>query len=730
MEAAELTTLSTPNKMNTNNSKLEAALKYAARGWKVFPLTPNAKAPLASLVPHGVKDATKDTAKIRDWWTRQPDANVAIACGVGDCGPYVVDVDAPHGGHKHDGAASLSAAGITLPDTLTATTPNGGRHFYFGLLTPPTADKVKNCANVNGLDGVDVRTSGGYIVAPPSTIDDKCYAWTNYEVTKYLTDFPDALYLKPKPPTATAATPPPPPSPSSAALIDRARSYLATCEAAISGQGGHNAALHAAHSLVVGFNLDDSTALGLLATDYNPRCVPPWTVNELRHKVNDARAKPQKPFGYLLATNADRRTSATAATTRGQSKEGTHVSPVASAMTGATNEARYSRRRLLCDFPDPVAEEQNPRALFKNGWLRKGGGALLISVSGAGKSVAQTQLDELFAVGRDFFGITPLRPLKIAVYQAEDDDDEVSDFRNNIRAGLHPQGFTPELIEQAERNIVYHDVTGLAGDTFLDYVRYAQERDKADLLIINPLQSFAGCDISKNDQLSLFLRVRLNPILANPTAPCAALVIHHTNKVPSNAKDRKAWLDTNSAAYAGAGGAELVNWARAVLTLRPHEVQGFYDLIAAKRGKRLGWKDAEGSAITVKTIAHSEGLMFWREPSPEEVAAAESKAHVVDDEARRRVVELVENSVDIFTSEVSLVKAIGSTLNWKPTKARKIIKDCVANGELVKHSPSGTNAKAILTPLQLANMLTKPRKANGGDVEDEENNGFDFYASR
>ena len=220
--------------MNTNNIKLQAALNYAARGWLVFPLTPNAKAPLASLVPHGVKDATKDAATIRDWWTQQPDANVAIACGVGDCGPYVVDVDAPHGGHKHDGAASLSSAGIKLPNTLTATTPNGGRHFYFGLLTPPTADKVKNCANVNGLDGVDVRTSGGYIVAPPSTIDGKGYAWTNYEKTKYLTDYPAALYLKPKPQPVAPPQNPRPSAPSSADLIDRARRYLATCDSAVS----------------------------------------------------------------------------------------------------------------------------------------------------------------------------------------------------------------------------------------------------------------------------------------------------------------------------------------------------------------------------------------------------------------------------------------------------------------------------------------------------------------
>lgn len=688
--------------MNSKNLKLEAALKYAARGWLVFPLTPNAKAPLASLVPHGVKDATKDAATIRDWWTRQPDANVAIACGVGDCGPYVVDVDAPCGGHKHDGAASLSSAGIKLPDTLTATTPNGGRHFYFGLLTPPTADRVKNCANVNGLDGVDVRTSGGYIVAPPSTIDGKGYAWTNYEKTKYLTDYPAALYLKPKP---QPVAPPPKPQPSalsSADLIDRARRYLATCDAAVSGQGGHNATLHAAHSLVVGYGLDDATALGLLLFDYNPRCLPPWSEKELRHKLESARANPQKSVGYL----------------RDEPKAAPlPLPPVPHVVVGLSKtgtpkpddlSARYSRRRLLGEYADPPPEEQNPNALFRNGWLRRGGAAVLISVSGAGKSVAVTQICDYFAVGRPWLGIEPMRELRIAVYQAEDDETEVADFRNNIRRGLTAEGWTAEELKRAERNIVYHDVTGLAGDAFLQFVKYAQERDRADLLIFNPLQSFAGCDISSNADLSDFLRVRLNPILANPTAPCGCIIVHHTNKVPSNAKDRRAWLDTNSAAYAGAGGAELVNWARAILTLRPHEAVGYYDLIAAKRGKRLNWKDADGNPTLVKTIAHSEGIMFWREVPPDELAEVEANAHVVDDETRRRVVELVEANGKPYASEADLVKDLEQSKIAKPTKARAIIKKCVANRELIKRDQSGTNAKAIYTPRQLAAELLPP----------------------
>ena len=96
---------------------VEWAEEYVRRGWLVLPLVPNGKTPLLA---NGVNGASKDLATVRKWFTENPTANVGIATGRGDCGPYVVDIDAPHGGHKHDGAASLSAAGITLPDTLTA----------------------------------------------------------------------------------------------------------------------------------------------------------------------------------------------------------------------------------------------------------------------------------------------------------------------------------------------------------------------------------------------------------------------------------------------------------------------------------------------------------------------------------------------------------------------------------------------------------------------------------
>ncbi len=83
----------------------------------------------------------------------------------------------------------------------------------------------------------------------------------------------------------------------------RAAAYLDRIPPAISGSGGHSQTYTAATAMVHGFGLDAETAFRLLADRYNPRCDPPWTEKELRHKVTDAASKPHdKPLGWLRDT--------------------------------------------------------------------------------------------------------------------------------------------------------------------------------------------------------------------------------------------------------------------------------------------------------------------------------------------------------------------------------------------------------------------------------------------
>lgn len=89
------------------------------------------------------------------------------------------------------------------------------------------------------------------------------------------------------------------------AVAERARRYLAKMEPAISGQRGHDKLFHAACVLVLGFCLSEQDAAGLLMSDYNPRCLPPWSEREIVHKVVSAAAQPGAR-GYLRNASPDR----------------------------------------------------------------------------------------------------------------------------------------------------------------------------------------------------------------------------------------------------------------------------------------------------------------------------------------------------------------------------------------------------------------------------------------
>ena len=140
-------------------SKLEAALAYAAHGWRVFPLQVGGKVPLGTLAPHGHKDATLDEATILRWWTLSPNANIGIPTGLATFDALDLDCDIETG---EDGCATLR--GIRhyepFPEGPTQRTPRGGSHVLF------QGGVLRNFAK--RLPGVDWRGEGGYIVVAPS----------------------------------------------------------------------------------------------------------------------------------------------------------------------------------------------------------------------------------------------------------------------------------------------------------------------------------------------------------------------------------------------------------------------------------------------------------------------------------------------------------------------------------------------------------------------------------
>ena len=167
-----------------NARLLEDALRYAQRGWKIFPLAPRSKLPLIGkrFGGRGVLDATCDEAQIRRWWVCQPFANIGIATGAG---LIVLDIDLRHGGDET--LAALEKTHGTLPKTPLAFTGGGGWHYFFRV-----EHAIKNSAGKLGT-GIDIRGDGGYVVAAGSTHENgRPYAWS-------LGDHPDETPLAPAP---------------------------------------------------------------------------------------------------------------------------------------------------------------------------------------------------------------------------------------------------------------------------------------------------------------------------------------------------------------------------------------------------------------------------------------------------------------------------------------------------------------------------------------------------
>ena len=142
---------------------LDHALRYARRGWPVFPCGTD-KSPL---IATGFKAATTDEEQIRSWWTRYQDASIGVPTGPA-LGAWVLDVDLPKAPGEPDGRDTLAALETkheALPPTVEQHTGSGGRQLFFRWQAD--GPEIKNTSGKIGPK-LDTRGAGGYVIVPPS----------------------------------------------------------------------------------------------------------------------------------------------------------------------------------------------------------------------------------------------------------------------------------------------------------------------------------------------------------------------------------------------------------------------------------------------------------------------------------------------------------------------------------------------------------------------------------
>lgn len=347
-----------------SGEKLQAALDWAARGFRVFPLQEMGKLPISKA---WFETATDDPATITAMWTDPVTGwskNYNIGVSTDDL--IVVDIDV-----KNDkpGLESFAALGID-GDTLTVRTPSGGKHVYYRNPGDPRA----NSAGRIGL-GLDVRGWHGFVVGPGSETDAGAYHVTRdadaIVVPTLLVDRLD------RPKTSNGAA--------DHGELDRPHhvmrgiAYLENeAQLAIEGAGGDATTFRVAANLK-DYGVSEDVAFQLMCERWNTRCAPPWDVEELQIKVANAYA-----YG--------------------------HTTPGAS-----TPEAFLAG----IDVETPAPAKKPSRAWVHHGdvhatenWLYYEtlptvGVALLVGPSQGGKTFVALELARSLYAGRPFFGVCP-----------------------------------------------------------------------------------------------------------------------------------------------------------------------------------------------------------------------------------------------------------------------------------------------------------------------------------
>lgn len=294
--------------------------------------------------------------------------------------------------------------------------------------------------------------------------------------------------------------------------------------------------------------------------------------------------------------------------------------------TAAGSGSRIPEAVPLIDYLD---REPSPEdTLLGARFLCREGSMLYPGPSGIGKSSSSTQQDLLWSVGREAFGIMPACALRILVVQAENDDGDIHEM---VRGVLDALGFTAEERETCRRNLLIVGEKARTGANFIkEVLAPLLDKHRPDIVRIDPLLAYLGADPTDTARLSEFCRNWINPLLEQYR--CACILNHHTPKTTN--RDTSKWR-VSDWMYSGAGGAELANWARAILVIEPTDNPGAFRFIAAKRGRRIGWRDDLGQPAYERIFCHSEGSIAWRDATSEEaegIATKKGHGQISDDD--------------------------------------------------------------------------------------------------
>lgn len=252
-------------------------------------------------------------------------------------------------------------------------------------------------------------------------------------------------------------------------------------------------------------------------------------------------------------------------------------------------------------------------SLVGNRWLVRGGNSLWAGGAGYGKSSLTMQLAVYWACGQSVFGLKPHFPIKSLIVQAENDDHDMAEQYNGVMEGIGATGDLDVAAQQdtIDKNLTVLRVEGLSGLAFVGKLHDLLELYRPAILWLDPLFSFAGCDLIDAEKTGRFLREGLFPLFTKFS--CHGAVIHHVGK-PARAQQAPT-LSAIDEQYLSFGSSEIQNAFRAVNVIKPptQDAPGVFKLVLSKRGPRAQAKDPDGQFTTSIYLKHSYPNICWQQ---------------------------------------------------------------------------------------------------------------------
>lgn len=249
---------------------LNEALQLANKGFRLIPC--KEKIPI---IKKWQLNATNNSDTIKELWNNN-DYNIGILTGADANNLIVIDCDVKEDINGINNFLEfLKRNNIDLPKTLIAKSGRGGKHYYFRS----KSSNIKSGTNVFDK-GIDIRSNGGFIIAPPSLhTNGNYYKWDNNYDIAYLPQLLEDILLQDKSKEKPKVT-----KEKKINCIDIKRySELANIKT-----GERNDTLFRLASKLIDTGLCYNAILDAINTENECKCIEPLTKEEVESLVNSS----------------------------------------------------------------------------------------------------------------------------------------------------------------------------------------------------------------------------------------------------------------------------------------------------------------------------------------------------------------------------------------------------------------------------------------------------------